>query len=242
MKTPDTHPLVNDAEREYLRKTLTIEYESAQLAGGADVGLNTYLRSASFWGMCMGFWGYDSFWYGLMTWSPMYLSSTQHLNIMAVSGAVFLIFGCGVVGELFSGWMTDLLRQRGFKANTVVHSTMFVAGVVAAVAMYFLSSATTVPSAITYLCIAMFCMKVAGALFWGMPAAISQKKDVGLVAGIMNFIGNVGGICTPIIIGVIVQATGGSYVWALLMFLIFAIAFGACPLLVDVENKVGARR
>jgi ACS family D-galactonate transporter-like MFS transporter len=242
IKTPDTHPLVNDAEREYLRKALTIEYESTQGEDQTEVGLNNYLRSASFWGMCMGFWGQDSYWYGLMTWSPMYLSSTQHLNIMGVSGAVFLIFGCGVLGEVCCGLLTDRLRQRGSKPNTVVHSTMFVAGVMSAVAMYLLAHATTVPTAITFLCTAMFFTKVAAALFWGMPAAISQRKDVGKVAGIMNFIGNVGGICTPIIIGVIVQATGGSYFWALLMFIIFALAFGVCPLLVDVENKVGSRR
>jgi ACS family D-galactonate transporter-like MFS transporter len=171
----------------------------------------------------------------------MYLSATQHLNIMGVGGAVFIIFGLGVLGEYTGGWVTDHLRQKGYRANTVIHATLLMAGLVATVSMYLLTSASSVVTAVAFLCVAMFCLSAAGALFWGMPAAISQRKDVGVVAGTMNFVGNCGGIATPILIGLIVQATG-SYFWALMMFLIFCVAMGLFPLLVDVENKVGNQK
>lgn len=54
-----------------------------------------------------------------------------------------------------------------------------------------------------------------------MPA-ISQRDDVGIVAGAMNTLGNVGGAIVPILVGVIVMATG-NYYWAIILFLAFAL-------------------
>lgn len=73
--TPDTSPRINAAEREYIDNALKDEYK---ISGDANqklsVGLTRYLKSFTFWGMTLGFICYDCFWYGLMTWGPMYLS------------------------------------------------------------------------------------------------------------------------------------------------------------------------
>jgi ACS family D-galactonate transporter-like MFS transporter len=242
LKTPDTHNWVNEAERDYLKKALAAEYETAKQQAGGGVGLNTYLTSMSFWGMVIAYTGYDAFWYGLMTWSPMYLSMTQHLNIMAIGGAVFLIFGVGVIGDFVSGSLADYLRQRGMRANTAIRGILFVTGIMAALSMYLLTLATSVTAALTLLTVAMFFTKGASALLWALPATIAQRDDVGKAAGFMNFVGNMGGVATPIIVGVVVQATGGSFFWALMLFLVYALCFAFFPFLVDMENKVGTTK
>ena len=240
--TPDNNKQINAAEREYIDSALKEEYESEQMAAGGktSIGLHRYLTSFTFWGMVMGFVCYDCFWYGLMTWGPMYLSHVFQVNIMTVGGSIFIIFGCGVVGSLFGGWLVDTLRQKGYDSNKVVKYTLGGLGILMAFSMFLLSSATSITMAIVYMSFSMFCEKWVGATFWMMPSTISQKDDVGVVAGAMNFMGNIGGAIVPILVGLIVTASGGDYYWAIILFLIFALGVSIFPVIINMNKKVGA--
>ncbi|MGE1062495.1 MFS transporter [Megasphaera paucivorans] len=240
--TPDTNKMINQEERDYIDNALKEEYESEQMASGGktSIGLLRYLNSFTFWGMVIGFICYDCFWYGLMTWGPMYLSQSFHVNIMTVGGSIFIIFGCGAIGSLFGGSIVDYFNTKGYDSNKVVKYTLGSLGIVMAFFMFMLSEASSITMAIVYMSLAMFCEKWVGATFWMMPAVISQRDDVGIVAGAMNFMGNIGGAIVPIIVGIIVTATGGDYYWAIILFLIFALGVSVFPLMINMKKKVGA--
>jgi ACS family D-galactonate transporter-like MFS transporter len=51
-------------------------------------------------------------------------------------------------------------------------------------------------------------------LGWAVIADIAPKRLMGLTGGVYNFMTNLSGIITPIVIGIIVGATG-SFGWAL---------------------------
>lgn len=183
----------------------------------------------------------DCFWYGLMTWGPMYLSQVFKVNILTIGTSIFIIFGVGVVGELFGGFLIDYLRIKGFDSNKVVKVTLGTLGILMAISMFLLSHAATITLAIIYLSFSMFCERWVACTFWMMPASISQRDDVGIVAGTMNALGNVGGAIVPILVGLIVMATG-NYYWAIILFLCFALGISIFPLLVNLNKKVGASR
>lgn len=239
---PNTSPSVNQAERDYINKALAEEYEVSQkerlASGKAAVGVGEYLTNRNFWAMCLGFYCVDALYYGLMTWGPLYLSTTQHMNIMAVGGAIFIIYVVAVAGALTGGFCTDKWRLSGKSLNGIMRKSLTVLGAVIAVCMYLLSSATTASFAIGLLAVAMFCLKWSLCLYWQTPAAVAQRKDVGTVAGSMNFIGNFAGVITPICIGMIVGATG-SYFWAIIMFLVFGLGNCLFPWFLNYEKKIG---
>ena len=81
--------------------------------------------------------------------------------------------------------------------------------------------------------------RVAGCLYWSIPPAIAQRKDVGTIAGCMNLAGNIAGVLTPIIIGVVVSATG-SYDLALLLFMCFGLGISAASLFINYGRKIGS--
>lgn len=238
--TPDTSKRINKAEKDYIQDALREEYEGDGDTGHKlSLGLPRYLRSFTFWGMTLGFICYDCFWYGLMTWGPMYLSQVFNVNILTIGASIFIIFGVGVIGELFGGFLIDHLKMKGFDSNKVVKWTLGILGILMAISMYFLSNVETIDMAIILLSFAMFCERWIGCTFWSMPASISQRDDVGIVAGAMNTLGNVGGAIVPILVGVIVMATG-SYYWAIILFLAFALGISIFPLMINLNKKVGA--
>lgn len=237
--TPESSGRINDAEREYIQDALRKEYgEESDNQSKVSLGLSRYLKSKTFWGMTLGFVCYDCFWYGLMTWGPMYLSNVFNVNILKIGMSIFIIFGVGVIGELFGGFLIDHLKTKGFDPNKVTKWTLGILGLLMAGAMYFVSIAGSINEAIGFLAFAMFCERWIGCTFWSMPATISQRDDVGIVAGAMNTLGNVGGAIVPILVGVIVMATG-NYYWAIILFLAFALGVIIFPLIINLNKKVG---
>jgi ACS family D-galactonate transporter-like MFS transporter len=240
---PDTSPHVNQAERDYIKSALTEEYEASQknrlAAGKLTVASSEYVKSFNFWAMILGFYCFDSFWFGFLTWGPLYLFQTQHLKIMSIGWAVFVIYCCALIGEFSGGYISDKWRLSGANVNTVVRTTLGVLGLIQAICMYLLSTASTAYLAILLIAIGMFCHKWAAPMYWIIPAAISQRQHVGTVTGFMNLSGNLGGVLTPICIGLVVGATG-SYFWVMMMFVAISIIAGLFPLLLNLNKKIGS--
>lgn len=239
--TPNTNTMINESERDYINKSLKEEYESEkklQKDGKISAGLSRYFRSFTFWGMTLGFICDGFIWYGIMTWGPMYLSQVFYVNILTVGTSVFIIYGVGVVGEICGGFFIDYLRQK-YGSNKVVKYTLGILGVVIAGLMYLLSHASSIEIAVFYLSVAMFCERCVCCTFWSLPACISQRDDVGVVAGAMNMLGNISGVAIPILVGVIVTVTG-NYYWAIILFLAFALEISIFPTIINLDKKVGS--
>ena len=69
---------------------------------------------------------------------------------------------------------------------------------------------------ITLLATTLFFLRWCG-MYWTLPALLIGDQKAGLLAGCMNFAGNISGIVIPVIVGLIVSLTG-SYYLALMMF------------------------
>jgi ACS family D-galactonate transporter-like MFS transporter len=236
--TPNTNPRVNTAEREYLQRALDEEYETDKKQTTGKVGAKAYLKHRNFWCMCIGFYSLNTVFYGLMTWGPSFLAKTQNLNIQSIGGSIFMIFGAGVAGELFGGWLSDKWRSNGGKFNTVMHTLLGIAGIMSFVSILLLGFTSSLAIAITLLCSALFSLRFAG-LYWSLPTAIAQREHVGTLAGCMNFSGNIAGIVTPIVVGLIVSITG-SYFMSLMMFALFGLLLAGASFSLNFNKKIGS--
>jgi ACS family D-galactonate transporter-like MFS transporter len=66
---------------------------------------------------------------------------------------------------------------------------------------------------------------------------LTDRGRAGVLGGMMNFAGNVGGILVPIIVGVIVQVTG-SYFLALMFFSASGVLYLISSLMIDYSRKL----
>jgi ACS family D-galactonate transporter-like MFS transporter len=227
---PATHPLMNDKEREYLS---VVETEENPVASRP---LRDYFRSRSMWLLLAAFFGYDAIIFGLLTWAPTYVSQEQHVSFAVTGVLTFVIFGSGFLGEVFAGQFADRVIRRGAKPNTVMRWMLLIAGIGVVIAILLVNTVTTVTAAIVLISVANFFLRWGG-LFWSVPARIAAPGDVGKITGAMNFSGNIAGIITPILIGIIFQQTS-SFAG---VFVMFAIA-GALMAVAAVGIHYGASK
>ncbi|TGB15400.1 MFS transporter [Streptomyces sp. MZ04] len=236
--TPREHPGVNDAEATHIEQAHAAE--DAEVPGGdRPAKLRSYLRYRSFWGMCLGWMGFNGVFYGLLTWGPLYLSETKGFDIKSIGWSTLVIFGAGFVGELIGGWLADHWRARGAGANKVLRTMMGIAG---AAVMAGLLGVVLVPDAMTAVALlsgVLFFLRWAG-LFWALPSTLGGRANAGVVGAAMNLSGNIAGIVTPIAVGFIVGGTG-SYTWALLYFVGAGALFTVSSLVIDYSRRLVVR-
>jgi len=123
-----------------------------------------------------------------------------------------LPFIAASVGTLTGGWISDAMLRRGISLNWS-RKLPVIAGLVAASSIVLANYVDSIALVIAILCVAYFAQGMS-ALAWMIVSDIAPKGLLGLSGGIFNLFANAAGIVTPLVIGLIVNATG-SFVYAL---------------------------
>ncbi|MDP5228028.1 MULTISPECIES: MFS transporter [Arthrobacter] len=235
---PRDHKAVNGAEAEYIEASHRAEDAEAEAQGVTSTrrGLLPYLKFRSFWAMCLGWFGFNGVFYGLLTWGPLYLSQAKHFNLNTIGWSTFVIFGAGFVGEILGGSLADKLRAKGHDTNKVMRSLLGLSSLVVTLGLVGVTVVADPITAVVLLSVVLFFLRWVG-LFWAVPATLGGRANAGVLGGAMNLSGNIAGMITPIIVGFIVGATGG-YTWALLYFVASAIVMGISVLVLDYSKRL----
>ncbi|MEJ8858497.1 MFS transporter [Variovorax robiniae] len=233
--TPREHPGVNEAEADYIEAAHKAEDAKSTPSKGGSV--MNFFRYRSIWGMCLGWMGFSVMFTGFIAWLPSYLLASYGFNIKTMGGASFLIYMSGFVGEMVAGWISDKWKARGGTPNTVLRTMFGIAAVIATASIFTVAYVSDAVLAVVLLCCALFFLRWFG-LFWSLPAILGGRERAGFVGGTMNLSGQIAGIGVPIIIGVIVQASGGSYFGALMFMAGAGVAMFIAAMMIDYSKKL----
>ena len=233
---PREQPSINEAEAQYIEREHAKEDESLTPRDAGQTNVIGFLRFRSFWGMLLGYVGFNLVWYGLVAWAPTYLAQARGLSLAAIGGATFIIFGAGFVGEIVGGFLADTWKERGGSPNTVMRTVLGISGVLTIISTFLLAFVSSSVAAVALLASTLFFLRWAG-LYWSIPPTLTDRSRVGVLGGIMNFAGNIAGILVPIIVGVIVQLTG-SYFLALMFFSASGVLYLINSLMIDYSRKL----
>jgi MFS transporter, ACS family, glucarate transporter len=141
-----------------------------------------------------------------LTWFPVYLSQARHMSILKVGFAAAVPGLCGGVGGILGGVLSDKLVHRGHSLS-FARKVPIMAGMALSTTMIACNYAQTQSIMLLLMSVSFF-GKGVGALGWTVISDTSPKGMVGMNGALFNFIGNMAGITTPIIIGYLVEKTG----------------------------------
>lgn len=202
---PALHPKVNQAELAQIyddKQGVEATAEEEVVPKGIGVpmrSLTAILIGRAAWAMA---------WFGLLTWGPSYLSNARGFDLHSIGNATFIIFMAGAAGSLCGGFLFDMLIKRGVSHIVALKSLLTFSGLVTLAAFASLPYLSDPVIAVLVLSIASFFL-LWGSIYWSFPALLAPKSRVGVVGGTMNMAGSTGGILVPILVGMIIEATGG---------------------------------
>ncbi|MEB5362594.1 MFS transporter [Pseudomonas aeruginosa] len=227
---PAEHPGVNAAELDRINADRTTPLAEADCQAGGRLGI----AGRSLVGIVLGRASWAMVFFGLLTWGPSYLAQARGFDIKGIGAATFVIFLCGAVGSLVGGFLCDLLIRKGVRCGLAAKGLLTVSGLAALVAFLLLPSLEDAYAAVTLLALTAFFL-MWGSLYWSFPALLATPARVGLVGGVMNMAGSLGGIAVPILVGLLLQHLGG-YAAVLGFFALCSAAFIAGTLLISLDK------
>lgn len=235
--TPAQHKGVNEAELAHIQS----DEASVDTASGPLPKATDYARSTSFWGLMLGRLGWATVWWGIISWTPSYLSSALGFDLAGLGWGTFLVYGMGVLGQLVAGLTADKWRQATPRFNFVMKTIFGISGLGTAIAIFALPGVTDGPTALALLSTAVFFINFGG-LYWAIPAWLAPKKQVGTVGGVMNVASSGGGALAPIVMGFAIGASGGSYAGSFIFLGVCATVYLVGSLLINFEKPLATAR
>ncbi len=180
-------------------------------------------RYRQMWGLCLGQFAVYSTFVFFLTWFPTYLATERQMSWIKVGFFTTLPYIAAFFGILFAGWWSDFMLNRGWSLN-VSRKLPVITGLVFASTIILANYVTSDAAVIVILSIAFFAQSMSSS-GWAVLSEVAPRGQLGLVGGLFSASANLSGIVTPLVIGVVVQATG-SFVGAI-VFVAAVAAAGA---------------
>ncbi|PLZ01028.1 MFS transporter [Burkholderia sp. WAC0059] len=202
-----------------------------------------FLKSRTVWGLFITQFAYNSTLIFFMTWFIVYLEKALHLTLSTAGVGATIPYLMAMVGMLAGGFLSDSLLKRG-KSVTAARKIPVIVGLALTATIVFVNFFESQPIvAIGILSLAFFGNNVAN-LGWVVYTDVIPRNYIGTMGGFLNLFGNLSGISTPIVFGIILQRTHTFHyaMWyvsivAILGILSYVFLVGKIEMLVPPQRR-----
>lgn len=185
-----------------------IERVSIERSDRAQVPFARVLASPAMWGILIGTFCYNYFWYFCLTWLPAYFVEQRNLSLKSMGWyAMFSFAGQGIVLTT-AGWVSDRLIARGWDP-VKVRKRFIITGMVLASTEIIGALSASRPVALFFAVFSLSALGIATANKWALTQTLIPGAAIGRVVGLQNTAANLSGIAAPLITGWLKHATGG---------------------------------
>jgi ACS family D-galactonate transporter-like MFS transporter len=157
-------------------------------------------------GTLLGLFCYGYAWYFLLSWLPSYLVMERHFSMRAMALFGALAFCGSALSALVSGWTSDRLIARGASV-TRVRKVFVVAGLLLCTLVLPAAVVRDTSFAIVLLTVASLAIGLFSSNVWAITQTLAGPTAAGKWSGIQNAAGNLGGVVSPLVTGLIVSRT-----------------------------------
>ncbi|WP_161812554.1 MFS transporter [Steroidobacter agaridevorans] len=221
-RDPQDHPTVNRAELDYIEAGGGLGYRgTATPFAWRNIG--ALLKHRQVLGASIGQFAGNSTLVFFLTWFPTYLATERNMGWLKVGFYAVMPFIAASVGVLVGGWVSDTIIRRTGSA-TLGRKLPILTGLLLASTIVIANFVDSDQVVIAVLSVAFFGQGMVN-LGWTLITDVAPKRLIGLTGGVFNLCANLAGIVTPLVIGVIVGATG-SFFYAL-AYIAFVALIGA---------------
>lgn len=196
---PEEMPGCNQAERDLIAGDQVTSQAPSSSSDHSWPPLRNLIASPTTWAMGVAAFGVSFGWYFYPTWQPKYLEDVHRIAFHESEILTGLPFLCGAVGCLVGGRLSDwLIRATGSRrwGRSLIGLFGFSGAGLCVLGTGYI---TTPGQAVFLLCLAFLINDLAIPCIWAVSADIGGRY-VGTVAGIMNTVGALGGMISPVMI------------------------------------------
>ncbi|KGL40991.1 MFS transporter [Listeria newyorkensis] len=166
--------------------------------------MSTIFKNSLVWKAGLVWFFFDLTFWGFTSWLPSYLMNERNLSLQATGFYNALPYLVGTVAMLLGGAMSDRFKeQRRF--------IFAISILVAAVSLFFIIKVPSIELALVLQCVTAWFLFLSQGIFWGIVVDILPTDQMATGSSVVNCLGSIAGIVSPIFIGKLLDISGGSY-------------------------------
>ncbi|CAH0271822.1 putative L-galactonate transporter [Peribacillus simplex] len=205
-KNPEKSQKLSKEEFEYIKSE----------GGGVEQGIQSskikwgsLFKYRSVWGMILGFFCTIWIWNIFLVFLPLYLFDVHHVSLKEMGIYAGIPWLGGIFGNIFGGYLTKKLVDKEIttpiKAKRALISICAISAAIVVCAVPFVKGLAIT---LTLLTLALCFISAITGSAWALAGDIAPPSMVASVGSIQNFGGYFGGAFSPVVAGMIVDATG----------------------------------
>jgi MFS family permease len=191
------------------------------------VGFRQILRRRAAWGTLIGMFCYGYVWYFVLSWLPSYLVNERHFSLTGMAWVASLSYWVMAASAILFGHISDRLIRSG-AAAVATRKRFIVAGLLACIVLLPVALAPGVNAAVALLLSACVAIGLFTSNCWALTQTLAGPVAAGRWTGIQNAFGNLGGVLSPVVTGLLVERSGSfllSFALASVMLLLGAASY-----------------
>ncbi|MFD7130789.1 MFS transporter [Streptomyces sp. NPDC059894] len=206
-RDPEDHPRLSAEERAYIQTDTPAGGEQAREA----LPWRALFAHRATWGMMLGFFCLSFVLYFFITWFPSYLVDERGFDLLKLGFFGMIPALCAMPAQWLGGLLQGRLIARG-RPVSFARKVPLVSGLLVASVIVFAGSAPNAATALILLTISYCALTFAASSLWALPSDVAPAPgNVASLAGIQGFGSNFAGFLSPIVVGALLDAGGGSY-------------------------------
>ena len=171
--------------------------------------------------------------YFFLTWFPTYLMMAKHMPMLKAGFYAVIPYIGALCGVLLGGRWSDYMLKKGMSLS-MARKLPIGCGLICSMSIVAANYVDSLDVIIAIMAFSFFGQGMA-AIIWSTVGDIAPVESMGIAGGVFSFIGNLAGIVTPIVIGIMLQMTG-TFVSA--MVFISAVAAVGVLSLIFIVGKI----
>lgn len=209
-QAPSQSKGINQAELDYIREG------GAMVDGDAPSEKKTRTKlTAADWklvfhrklcGVYLGQFAVTSTLWFFLTWFPNYLTQEKHIAALTAGFMTTVPFLAAFVGVILSGIVADRLVRSG-RSLGFARKTPIICGLLISTCIMGANYTNDPIWIMTLMAIAFFGNGFAS-ITWSLVSSLAPVRLIGLTGGMFNFVGGLGGITVPLVVGYLAQDYG----------------------------------
>jgi ACS family D-galactonate transporter-like MFS transporter len=141
-----------------------------------------------------------------LTWFPNYLTQEKHIAALTAGFMTTVPFLAAFVGVILSGMVADRLVRSG-RSLGFARKTPIICGLLISTCIMGANYTNDPIWIMTLMAIAFFGNGFAS-ITWSLVSSLAPVRLIGLTGGMFNFVGGLGGITVPLVVGYLAQDYG----------------------------------
>ncbi len=174
------------------------------------------LAQRGLWGAAIGHFSGNYTFYFILTWLPTYFVKVRGFSIDEMAWVATAAYAINAAAALAAGWSIDRWVRSGRSATIGYKTPMGVSHLISIVCMVGMAVLPIQGCIISLFVFELF-MGFSSPGYFGIPQILAGPTAAARWVGVQNSCGNLPGIIAPFITGILIDATGGSYVSAFVL-------------------------